>query len=104
MLRSVHLCHYVIVDEFGIRPLCPIPRGLILLAGKDGYSYRDIDALRVEKAALVLPIQTRRRDPRIRPPVERNIVKDLILRQFAGSTRGAAECCNDCCCRLAVMV
>ncbi len=31
----------VVVDEFVIRPLCPTPRGLIVLAGKDAHDSRD---------------------------------------------------------------
>src|SRR5215472_1204459 len=58
------LVDLVVVDEVGVGPFGPAPRCLILLAGKDAHGHRDGDALGVEEAALVLPIETRRRDPR----------------------------------------
>jgi hypothetical protein len=39
----------VVMDEFRIRPLCPTPRGLIELTGKDAHGNRDGDILDVEK-------------------------------------------------------
>jgi len=48
----------VVIDEFGIRPLRPTPRGLILLAGEDAHGSRDGDILGVEIAELVFPIET----------------------------------------------
>ena len=39
----------VVMDEFGIRPLCPTPRGLIELVRKDAHGYRDGDVFHVEK-------------------------------------------------------
>src|SRR5499427_10723592 len=62
------LVDLVVVDEVGVGPFGPAPRRLILLAGKDAHGHRDGDALGVEEAALVLPIETRRRDPRVREP------------------------------------
>ena len=94
----------VVVDELGIRPLCPTPRRLILLAGKDAHGHRDGDALGVEKAALVFPIETRRRDPRVRQPVERDVVEDLVARQFARGARGPVQSRGDRRRRLAVSV
>ena len=77
----------VVVDELGIRPLCPTPRGFILLARKDAHGNRNRDALGVEEAALVFPIETRRRDSRIRQPVKRDVVEDLVTRQFSDGAR-----------------
>src|ERR671917_2274946 len=54
------------VDEVRIRLLRPASRRLVLLAGKDGYGDRHGDALDVEEAALVFPVETRRRDPGVR--------------------------------------
>ena len=98
------LVELVVVDELGIRPLRPTPRGLILLARKDAHGHRDGDALGVEKAALVFPVETRRRDPRVRQPVERDVVEDLVARQFAGGARGPVQSRGDRRGRLAVSI
>ena len=47
----------VVIDEFVIRPLCPAPRRLIVLAGKDAYGSRDRDVGGVVNADLVFPIE-----------------------------------------------
>src|SRR5215510_3875239 len=92
----------VVVVEVGIGLLRPAPRGLILLSRKDGYGHRNLDASGVEEAALVFPIETGRRDPRVRQPVKSDVVEDLVTRQFACSARGAVQCCNERGRRLAV--
>src|SRR5215468_12754106 len=89
------LVDLVVVDEVGVGPLGPAPRRLILLAGKDAYGHRDGDALGVEEAALVFPIETRRRDPRVRKPVERDVVEDLLPRQFARGARSPVQSRQD---------
>jgi hypothetical protein len=40
----------VVMDEFGIRTLCPTPRGCIDLVWKDAHGHRDGDVFDVEKA------------------------------------------------------
>ena len=90
------------VDEVGVRLLGPAARRLILLAGKDAHGHGDGDALGVEEATLVLPVETRRRDPRVRQPVERDVVEDLVTRQFARGARGPVQSGDDCRGRLAV--
>ena len=62
-----------------------------MLAGEDGHGHRDLDAFGVEKAALILPIETRRRDPRVRQPIKRDVVEDLVSRQFARGARGQSR-------------
>src|SRR5215211_548267 len=79
------------VDQLGIRELGPATWGLILLARKDAHGHRDGDALGVEKAALVFPIEARRRYARIRQPVERDVIEDLVTRQFARSARNPVQ-------------
>src|ERR687894_1786916 len=79
------------VDEVGVGLLGPAPRGLICLAGKDARGHRNGDALGVPEATLVLPVETRRRDPRVRQPVERDVVEDLVARQFACGARGPVQ-------------
>ena len=95
---------FVEVDEVGVGLLGPTTRRLILLAGKDGHGNGDGDALGVEEATLVFPIEARRRDPRIRQPVERDVVEDLVTRQFAGGTRRAVQSRDDRRGRLAVSI
>src|SRR4029453_6781308 len=51
---------FVEVNEVGVGLLRPAARRLILLAGKDGRCNGDRDALRVEEATLVFPIEARR--------------------------------------------
>jgi len=41
------LVELVVMDEFGIRPLCPTPWGCIDLVGKDAYGHRDGTAVRL---------------------------------------------------------
>ena len=90
------------MDEFRIRSLRPTPRGLILLARKDAHGYRNGDALGVEEAALVLPVETGRGDPGVRQPIERDVVEDLVTRQFARGARGPVQRRGDRRGRLAV--
>ena len=85
----------VVMDEFGIRPLCPTPRGLILLARKDAHGYRNGDALGVEKAAFIFPVETRRRDSRVRQPITRDVVEELVTREFARGARGPVQSRGD---------
>src|SRR5215211_2066060 len=56
----------VVIDEFGIRLLGPTPRGFILLARKHAHGDGYRDAFRVEKAAFIFPVETRRGDPGVR--------------------------------------
>src|SRR5215213_9618094 len=81
----------VVVDEVRVGPLRPTPRGLILLAGKDAHGRRDGDTFGIEETALVFPIETRRRDPRVRQPIERDVVEDLVARQLARGARGPGQ-------------
>src|SRR5215471_11006779 len=55
----------VVVDEVGVGPFGPGARRLVLLVREDARGHRDGDALGVEEAELVFPVQTRRRDPRV---------------------------------------
>ena len=64
----------VVIDELGIGSLGPASRVLICLAGKDAHGHRNGDALGVPKATLIFPIEPRRRDSRVRQPVERDVV------------------------------
>src|SRR5688572_10927208 len=92
------------MNELRVRALGPAPRGLILLAGKDGHRYRNLDALGVEKAALVFPIEAGRGDYGVRQPVERDVVEDLVPGQLARGAGGSGESGKDRRRRLAVGV
>jgi hypothetical protein len=98
------LVDLVVIDQVGIRPLCPTPWRLILLAGKDAHSYRNGDALGVEKASLIFPVETRCRDARVRQPIQRDVVEDLVARQFAGGARRPVQSRDDRRGRLAVSI
>ena len=76
----------VVVDQFGIGFLCPGLRSCIDLIGKNAHGSRDRDTFRSEQAKLAFPIETSRRDRRIRQPIERDIVEDVVSRQAFGLT------------------
>src|SRR3712207_2421995 len=80
------LVDLVEVDQIGVGLLGPTPRGLICLVGEDARGHRDGDALGVPEATLVFPIESRRRDPCVRKPVKRDVVEDVVTRQFARVT------------------
>ena len=85
----------VVINEIGIGPLGPAPRSLICLAGEDAHGHRNRDALSVPKATLVFPIEPRRRDTRVRQPIERDVIENLIPRQFARGARGSVQSRGD---------
>src|ERR1700730_15654491 len=90
----------VVVDQFGIGFLCPGLRGCIDLIGKNAHGSRDRDTFRSEQAKLAFPIETSRRDRRIRQPIERDIVEDVVSRQALGLTvENACDERPDCACR-----
>src|ERR1700737_4606985 len=68
----------VVMDQFGIRLLCPALRSRIELVGKHTHGYRNGDALRVEVPtfAPVLPIETGPGERRVRQPSDRDVVED----------------------------
>src|SRR5215470_4038115 len=98
------LVDLVVIDELGIGPLSPAARRLILLAGKDAHGHRDGDALGVEKATLVFPIETGRRDPGVGQPIERDVVENLVTRQLARGAGGPVQSRGDRRGRLAVSI
>ena len=85
----------VVIDQLGISLFGPAPLSLILFAGEDRHRHRNGDTLGVEKATLVLPIKTRRRDPRVRQPIQRDVIEDLIPRQFTRGARGPVQSRDD---------
>ena len=73
----------VVVDKFGIRPLCPAPRGWIEFVREDAHSNRDGDAFGIEKPefAPILPLESGARKRRVRQPGERDVVEDIVARE-----------------------
>ena len=59
----------------------------MLLRGRRSTATGILTPFGVEEAALVFPIETRGRDPRIRQPIERDVVEDLVWRQLARRAR-----------------
>ena len=50
----------VVIDEVVIRPLCPTPRGLIVLARKHAHGSRDGDVGGIVKVEVKFPIEASR--------------------------------------------
>src|SRR5262249_10643569 len=71
----------VVVNELGIRLLCPTPRRLVELVREGADGHRDLDALRREEGELVLPVEPGGRHPRIRQPEQRGVVEHIVGRQ-----------------------
>jgi hypothetical protein len=68
----------IVIDEFVIGPLCPTPRGLVVLPRKDAHSSRDEDVDCVVKVEVGFPIEASRRNRRVRQPVERDVVEHVV--------------------------
>ena len=68
----------VVVYEFGIRLLRPASRHSIDLVREEADGNRDRDIFDVEVAALVFPVETSRRNARVRQPIVRNIVEYVV--------------------------
>ena len=66
------------MDEFRICPLRPTPRSWIQLIRKHTHGNRDGNAFDTEIAELVLPVQTGRRNCRVRQPGKRDVVEDIV--------------------------
>src|SRR5215471_6650496 len=94
----------VVINEVGIRPLGPAPRGLVLLAGKDADRCRELHAPHAEEAALVYPVDTRGGHARVRQPEQRDVVEEFVTRQFAAGAGRTAHSSQQRRRRLAVMV
>src|SRR5262245_52762142 len=76
----------LIVHKFWIGLLCPVLRYRADLVRKGAHCDRDRNALGSEKAELVLPIKPRRRNARIRQPIERDVVENVVSRKPLGLT------------------
>ena len=82
----------VVVDELAVGALCPTPRALVELIGKRAHGDWDGDASDVEESTRVFPVQARRRDPRVRQPIHRDVLEDVVAREAARiSSEGACD-------------
>ena len=77
------------MDQFGIRPLCPAPRGWIEFVREDAHGNRDGDAFGIEipEFAPILPIETGARKHRVRQLGDRDVVEDVVAREAFGFSR-----------------
>ena len=94
----------VVVDELGIGLLGPALRRLVDLVREGADGDRDLDAPDVEEAARgdlrVVPVEARRGDRRVRQPVERDVVEDVVRRQaLLLSVEGRGRSFDSCGCR-----
>src|SRR5215471_5444944 len=78
------LCDLVVVDELRVGLLRPALRRLVELVRISRHGDGDRDALRGEERQLALPVETRRGDRRVREPVERDVVQDVVPGQALG--------------------
>ena len=70
------------MDQFGIRPLCPAPRGWIEFVREDAHGNRDGDAFGTEiPFAPIFPVETGARKRRVRQPGDRDVVEDVVARE-----------------------
>ena len=72
------LVKLVKVDQLGICPLCPAARGLIVLTRKDAHGGGDGNVGCVIKIEVKFPIETSRRNRRVRQPVEREVIEYIV--------------------------
>ena len=61
-----------------------LSRRCIDLVREDAHGDRDRDVLDGEERQLVLPVEARRGDRRVRQPVERDVVEDVVAREALG--------------------
>ena len=69
---------FVEVNELRVGLLGPTARRLIQLSREDAHGGRNRDALDVEEAELVLPVETAGGNPGVRHPGECDVVEDLV--------------------------
>ena len=72
------------MNQLRVRLFRPTARGGVNLVRKDAHGHGNGEVLGREKVELVFPIQARRRNGRVRQPVERDVVQDVVARQALG--------------------
>ena len=88
----VALVDLVEVDEVGVGLLGPTPRRLVELSREDAHGSRNLDALDVEEAERVLPVETTRGHARVRQPGHRDVVEDLVAREVVDGVAREGPC------------
>ena len=76
----------LIVDQLGVGLFGPTPRGRTYFIREHTHDRGDDDAFRCKEGELVLPIEARRRNTRVRQPVERDVVENVVPRKALGLT------------------
>src|SRR5215813_4121536 len=76
----------LIVDQLGVGLFGPTPWGRTYFIREDTHDRGDGDAFRCKEGKLVLPIETRRRNSRVRQPIERDVVENVVPREALGLT------------------
>src|SRR4051812_38605302 len=74
----------VVINELWICLFRPAPRGLIELVWKGADAGGDGNVLRREERQFALPVETSRGDLRVRQPIERDVVEDVVPCQALG--------------------
>jgi hypothetical protein len=79
----------VIAEKLGIRTFRPAARRSVDLVGEGADCHRNLDAPRIEEASHRrklpgVPVEARRRDRRVRQPVESDVVEDVVACQTFG--------------------
>src|SRR5689334_15502559 len=74
----------VVMDKIRVGVFRPATRGGIELIWKDAYGCRELDTFRSKKGELAFPVQTSGRHRRVRQPVQRHIVKNVVTRESLG--------------------
>jgi hypothetical protein len=86
------LVDLVVIDEVVICTLCPAPRRLVGLTGKDARGSRDGHVGGVVKAELIFLVEAGRRNRRAGQPVERDVVEDIVSGEVARGMPLVAGC------------
>ena len=71
------------VDELGVGPLGPAPRGAVQLIGEDSDGGRDVDVLGGEEVERVLPVQPGGGNLGVRSASRTSRVEDFVPGQVA---------------------
>src|SRR5262249_54856935 len=77
-----------IVDQFGIRALCPTPWSSIEFVRKDAYGNRYGNAFGIEISfSPIFPVKAGTRKRRVREPCNGNVVKNVVASEARGFSR-----------------
>src|SRR5689334_23930210 len=75
-----------IVDQLGVGLFGPTPRGRTYIIREHAHDRGDGNTFWCKEGELVLPIETCRRNTRVRQPIECDVVENVVTRQALGLT------------------